>query len=228
MRTRLQLFCCVAVLFSVAGYAQSVGNITTVAGTGTGGYSGDGGLSISAKVYVPFGVALDKAGNFYIADTGNNRVRKVSISTYTITTVAGNGKLGFCGDGGPATSACLSQPTGIAVDSAGVLYIADNGNYRIRRVDTSGKITTYAGNGSPTFCGDGQPATLACLHSPTGVAVDTKGNVYIADEYSCRVRKILASNRTITTVAGNGAIGFSGDGGLVIFAELGGPYWSPG
>ena len=98
-----------------------------------------------------------------------------------------------------------------------------NGNHRIRKVDTSGKITTYAGNGSPTFCGDGELATLACLHTPTGVAVDTKGNVYVVDEFSCRVRKILASNHTITTVAGNGAIGYSGDGGPAIFAELSGP-----
>ena len=109
------------------------------------------------------------------------------------------------------------------MDASGNLYIADNANYRIRKVDTSGKISTYAGNGSPTFCGDGELATQACLHTPTGVAVDGKGNVYVADEYSCRVRKILASNHMITTVAGNGAIGDSGDGGPAIFAELGGP-----
>jgi sugar lactone lactonase YvrE len=223
MWTRIQVFCCVALLFCVAAYAQNVGNITTVAGTGTGGYSGDGGLSISANIFYAFGVGVDKAGNFYIADTGNNRIRKVNLSNYVITTVAGSDKSGFCGDGGPATSACLSQPTGVALDSAGNLYIADNANYRIRRVDTTGKITTYAGNGSPTFCGDGQPATLACLHAPTSVAVDAKGNVYVADEYTCRVREILASNHTITTVAGNGAIGFSGDGGPAIFAELSGP-----
>jgi hypothetical protein len=115
----------------------------------------------------------------------HNRVRKVNISTYVITTVAGSGKSGLCGDGGPATSACLSQPTGVAVDASGNLYIADNANYRIRKVDTSGKISTYAGNGSPTFCGDGELATQACLHTPTGVAVDAKGNVDVADEYSC-------------------------------------------
>jgi hypothetical protein len=223
MRAHLQAFCCVALLFCVAGYAQSVGNITTVAGIGTAGFTGDGGLSISAKVYYPYGVGVDKAGYFYIADTNNNRIRKVNISNYVITTVAGTGNSSFCGDGGPATSACLKRPTGVAVDNVGNLFIADNGNHRIRKVDTSGKITTYAGNGSNTFCGDGQPATLACLNTPTGVAVDTKGNVYVADGYSCRVRKILASNHTITTLAGNGAIGSTGDGGPAIFSELNNP-----
>src|SRR5690349_12793174 len=100
MRTP-QFLCCVALLFCVAGFAQTVGNITTVAGTGISGYSGDGGLSVSANFFYPFGVAVDKSGNFYVADTGNNRVRKVNISTYVITTVAGSNKNGFCGDGGP-------------------------------------------------------------------------------------------------------------------------------
>jgi sugar lactone lactonase YvrE len=220
MRAHLHTFCCIALLFCVAAHAQSVGNIATVAGTGTGAYSGDGGLSISAKLFYPFGVGVDKTGNFYIADTNNNRIRKVNISNYVITTVAGSGKSSFCGDGGPATSACLSRPTGVAVDSGGNLFIADNGNHRIRKVDTSGKITTYAGNGSPTFCGDGQPATLACLDTPTGVAVDVRGNVYVADGYTYRVRKIWVSTRVITTVAGTGAMGSTGDGGLAVFAQL--------
>ncbi len=215
-----QLFCCVAVLFCVAGYAQNVGNIATVAGTGTGGFSGDGGLSVSAKLFYPYGVGVDKTGYLYIADTNNNRIRKVNTSTFVITTVAGSGKSSFCGDGGPAISACLSRPTGVAVDSTGNLFIADNGNYRIRKVDPSGKITTYAGNGSPTFCGDGQLATLACLHTPTGVAVDARGNVYVADGYTYRVRKIWVSTRVITTIAGTGAMGSTGDGGLAIFAQL--------
>jgi len=111
MRAHFPLIC-VALLFSVSDYGQNVGDITTVAGSSTGGFAGDGGLSISAKIYQAYGVGLDKAGNFYIADTGNNRIRKVNIANYIITTVAGNGKLGFCGDGGPATNACLSQPTG--------------------------------------------------------------------------------------------------------------------
>jgi NHL repeat len=117
MRAHFQLFCMALLLFA-SGYAQSVGDITTVAGTGTGGFSGDGGLSISAQTYQAYGVAVDKAGNFYIADTGNNRIRKVNISNYIITTVAGNGKPGFCGDWGAATGACLTQPT----ESAQLLF----------------------------------------------------------------------------------------------------------
>jgi len=221
---KVQMLSGLMLLYCAVTFAQGKGNIMTVAGTGTGGYSGDGGLSISANIFLPFGVAVDAAGNFYIADTGNNRIRKVSISNYVIKTVAGSGANGFCGDGGPATSACLNQPTSVAVDSNGNLYIADNANSRIRRVDAkSHTITTYAGNGTPGFCGDGGPATQACLHSPSGVATDSKGNVYVAEEVSCRVRKILASNHTITTVAGDGTIGFSGDGGPAIFAELSGP-----
>jgi len=198
---------------------QVKGTIVTVAGNGNAGFAGDGGLSISAKLYVPYGVAVDNSGNFYVADTGNNRVRKINVNNgFTITTIAGSGTRGYCGDRGPALKACLDNPTGVAVDSVGNVYIAEN--LRVRKVSPAGTITTLAGNGSPSSCGDGQPAYLACLHVPRGVAVDTNRNVYIADEPENRVRKVLASDGTITTVAGTGIWGFSGDGGAAIFAEL--------
>ena len=190
---------------------SATGIITTVAGNGSAGYSGDGGPATSAQLDGPEGVAVDGSGNLYIADTCNNRIRKVS-ATGIITTVAGNGSAGYSGDGGPATSAQLSLPAGVAVDGSGNLYIADSGNNRIRKVSATGIITTVAGNGSPGYSGDGGPATSAQLNQPAGVAVDASGNLYIADSSNNRIRKVSATG-IITTVAGNGFDGYSGDGG---------------
>jgi sugar lactone lactonase YvrE len=190
------------------------GTITTLAG----GSVQDGGPAVSANLDSPFGVAVDAAGNLYIADTSNNRVRRVSVSG-VITTVAGTGSPGFSGDGGPATNAQLASPSGVAVDAAGNLYIADNGNSRVRRVSVSGVITTVAGTGMYGFSGDGGPATNAQLKSPFGVAVDSVGNLYIADPYNHRVRKVSVSG-VITTVAGTGPSGFWGDGEAATDAQL--------
>jgi sugar lactone lactonase YvrE len=185
----------------------SGGTIETVSGNGAAGFSGDGGPATSASLYLPRRVAVDAAGNLYIADKRNNRIRKVSGGT--ITTVAGNGVAGFSGDTGPATNASLDGPEGVALDAVGNLYIADSNNYRIRQV-SGGTITTVAGNGVAGFSGDLGPATNASLYKPTGVAVDAVGNLLIAD-YP-RVRRI--SGGTINTVVGSGVFGFSGDGGL--------------
>src|ERR1035437_10331608 len=193
----------------------SGGTITTVAGNGVFGFSGDGGAATSASLWNPWGVAVDSAGNLYIADTQNNRVRKVSGGT--ITTVAGNGVAGFSGEGGPATSASLSNPWGLALDSVGNLYIADKGNNRVRKV-SGGTITTVAGNGVAGFSGEGGPATSASLSNPWGLAIDSVGNLYIADQGNHRIRRV--SGETITTVAGNGAFGFSGDEGPATSASL--------
>src|SRR3989454_4287472 len=186
------------------------GIITTVAGGGTPGYSGDGGPAINAQLgnaflgNLPFGVAVDGAGNLFIADTNNNRIRKVS-SDGIITTVAGNGSQGFSGDGGPAINAQLAGPNSVAVDSAGNLFILDFYNNRIRKVSSDGIITTIAGN--------------AQLNHPQGIAVDSDGNLFIADTYNLRILKV-SSDGIITTVAGNGTYGFSGDGGPAINARL--------
>jgi sugar lactone lactonase YvrE len=193
----------------------SGGVITTVAGNGTSGFSGDGGSATNAELSFPEAIAVDNAGNLYIADTDNNRVRKVSGGV--ISTVAGNGTAGYSGDGGVATSAQLSLPEGVAVDSVGNLYIADSLNSRIRRV-SAGNITTFAGNGSSGFSGDGGPAGSAALAQPDGVTVDSAGNLYIADTENSRIRKVVAG--VITTVAGNGQTGYSGDGGAATSASL--------
>jgi uncharacterized repeat protein (TIGR01451 family) len=200
---------------------NSSGTITTVAGNGAYAYSGDGGAAASASLNEPFGVAVDAAGDLYIADFYNYRVRKVN-SSGTITTVAGNGTYGYSGDGGVATSAELREPWGVAVDTSGNVYIADSYNYRIRMVSTSGIITTVAGNGTYGYSGDGGTATSASLFEPTGVAVDSTGDLYIADTNNNRIRKVTSG--TITTVAGTGSAGYSGDGGVATVAELHDPY----
>ena len=198
------------------------GRIATKAGSGTAGFAGDGGPSAGARVSAPAGLAIDAVGNIYIADAGNNRVRKID-ATGVITTVAGTGAAGSSGDGGQATLASLNDPLGVAIDAAGNLYIADESNNRIRRVDVTGVITTFAGTGVAGFSGDGGQATKATLNFPRAVAVDGSGSLYIADTRSLRVRKVSADG-VITTYAGNGQRGFTGDGGAATQAFMKAPH----
>jgi uncharacterized protein (TIGR03437 family) len=181
--------------------------ITTVAGNGTAGSTGDFGPAISAALNGPEGVAMDSAGNLFIADYYNNRVRKVT-PTGTITTVAGTGADGSGGDGGLATSALFSHPSGVAVDNAGNLFIADYMNNRIRKVTPAGTISTVAGNGTEGYNGDNIPATSAELWLPIGVAVDSAGNLFIAELTGYRIRKVTPAG-IISTVAGNGSPGYN-------------------
>jgi trimeric autotransporter adhesin len=233
------------------GAKMTAHHIYTVAGGGAFPYGGDGGPATKAGMDFPDGLAIDQHGNLVVSDEGNNRVRVVTDSSGTfyqrkmkahfIYTVAGDGKPGFSGDGGPATNAMLRVVSGVAVDHAGNLLIADDGNNRIRAVAerngtfygntmTAGDIYTIAGNGTPGFSGDGGPATKAALHLPRDLTVDGHGNVIIADDGSNRVRVVAASGGTfygqtmtagdIYTIAGNGTPGFSGDGGPATKARL--------
>ena len=163
--------------------------VLTVAGDGSAAFSGDGGPATLAGLS-PGGVTVDASGNLFIADNLNNRIRKVTPAGI-ITTFAGNGARGWSGDGGPATSASLSGPSGVSVDQSGNLFIADLGNLRIRKVTSTGIITTVAGNGTYGYSGDGGPASSAALRSPTGVAVDAGGNLFIVDTGNNRIRKIM-------------------------------------
>src|SRR5215203_4949721 len=194
----------------------------TVAGDG-GERLGDGGPAKEAGFCWPTDIALDAEGNMYISDggvvcfgPGGHTVRKVNPDG-TITTVAGTGEAGFSGDGGPATKAQLNVPFAVAADREGNLYITDENNFRIRKVDKDGIITTFAGTSERGYSGDGGPATSAQLRDPGGIAFDARGNLYVADYTS--VRKIDRSG-TITTVAGTGQLGFSGDGGPATEAKL--------
>jgi sugar lactone lactonase YvrE len=195
--------------------------ITTVAGTGQYGYSGDDGSALTANLAGPEGVIVDVDHNLYIADGGNNVIRKVATNGI-ITTVAGNGTEGYSGDGGQATNAELRNPTALAIDSFGNLFIADTGNHSIRKVATDGIITTVAGIGTPGYYGDTGPATKAQLTSPEGLTLDATGNLYIADTFNHRIRKV-AIDGNITTIAGNGSPGYSGDGGSATVSELNAP-----
>ncbi|MEK7405400.1 MAG: IPT/TIG domain-containing protein [Acidobacteriota bacterium] len=206
-----------AVLCGPAG-AQP-GTITTRAGSGSYGFSGEGGAAGAAQLDTVYALAADAEGNLFVADSWNHRVRKVAPDG-RITTVAGTGEEGFAGDGGQATAARLSCPRGLAVDGQGNLFIADSGNARVRKVGRDGVITTVAGSGTEGFSGDNGRATAAQLKVPRGLAVDSRGNLYIADSWNCRVRRV-APDGTITTVAGKGTYGYKGDGGRAVDAELG-------
>jgi streptogramin lyase len=199
------------------------GIITTVAGGGS--TLGDGGPATSAAINQPYGVAVDEAGNLFIGDTGDNRVRRVDAVTGIITTVAGTGTWGYSGDGGLATAAKLSRPRGVAVDKSGNVFFSDSGNYRIRRVDAAtGIITTVAGNGTYTYSGDGGLATNAGIGFLEQIALDPLGNLFLGSQLvNPRIRRVDAFTGTITTVAGNGTAGFEGDGGSATNAELNDP-----
>ncbi len=195
--------------------------ITTVAGNGTTGYSGNGGPAIEAALWQPFGVATAPNGSVYIADQGSGTVRRVGVDGI-ITTVAGTGISGYSGDGGPATQAQLKFPSGVAIGPDGSLYIADTDNARIRRVGLDGIITTVAGNGTSGYSGDNGPATQAGLARPWGVAVAPDGSLYIADTFDNRIRRV-GPNGIITTAAGTGILGISSDGGPATQAALANP-----
>ncbi len=204
--------------YRIQKVTASTGIISTVAGNGTQGFSGDGGVATSATLSIPAGVAVDAAGNIYIADSGNNRIRKVTAATGIISTVAGNGTNGFSGDGGVATLATLNNPRRLAVDTAGNIYFADN--YRIRKVTAAtGIISTVAGNGTNGFSGDGGAATTAAFYSD-GVSVDASGNIYITDSTNSRIRKVTAATGIITTVAGNGSVTYNCDNCAATTATL--------
>ena len=192
--------------------------ITDFAGNGTASWSGDGGQASLASLNNPYSVAVDTAGNLYIAEQGNNDIRKVS-SKGIITTIAGTGNATYDGDGGAATDASINGPTSVTVDKAGNIYIADFGNNRVRKIDTKGIITTIAGNGNAAYAGDGGLATAASINGPKGIAIDTLGNLYIA-EYNTGVIRMVNNKGIITTVAGNGTMGYAGDGGLATSGEL--------
>jgi trimeric autotransporter adhesin len=216
----------------IADYGNNVirmvspaGIITTFAGKGLRGFSGDSGQATAAQLYHPVFIHCDVHGNLYIADYGNERIRKVNTSGI-ISTIAGNGKSGYTGDGGLADTTELNEASGAIADNVGNVYIADDNNERIRMVNTSGIISTIAGNGYNEYfggySGDGGPATNAELAQPQDVYIDTSGNISITDGFNVRIREIDASG-IISTIAGNGKAGYTGNGGPATDAELNGP-----
>ena len=200
---------------------DSSGVVSTFAGTGQRGYrprNDDGQAATEVRLDYPAGVATDAVGNVYLLDSWNNRIRRIDPSG-NISTIAGTGDYGFDGDGGPATEALFHSPAAMAVDSAGTIYVADSWNHRVRKIDPSGIVSTIAGTGTFGFGGDGGPAVQARLAYPAGVGVSAEGDVYVADWWNHRIRRIDASG-TISTLAGTGDAGDSGDGGPASLAQL--------
>jgi uncharacterized protein (TIGR03437 family) len=211
-----------AVIIPAAAFAQQY-TISTIAGTGGNAVTyGDGTAANSAGVYTPTRVAVDSKGNYYIVQLTSQIIRVVTASSGIITTLAGNGTYGFSGDDGVANQAEVSDVHGIVVDSSGNVYISDTGNSRIRKIDTSGNITTIAGNGTSGYAGDGSSAINAELGRPGALAIDSSGNIYVPDYANSVVRKISSSGN-ISTIAGTGNFGLSGDGGSATQANLGAP-----
>ncbi|WP_165395747.1 RICIN domain-containing protein [Streptomyces albidoflavus] len=198
------------------------GQISTVAGTGRAGFSGDGGPATSAQLNKPFGLLLDSTGVLYIADWGHDRLRKVTADG-VISTIAGTGAAAYGGDDGPAVKAHLRAPYAMVLDSSDALYIADASNHRVRVITPDGVIRTFAGTGVAGFGGDGGPAASAQLNRPQGLAMDSTGALYVADHSNHRVRKITPDG-LISTVAGTGQAGFAGDGALASSAQLRQPH----
>ena len=197
------------------------GKISTLAGTGAPGYTGDGGIGTVAEVNQPSGLTIDGAGNLYFSDTGNSVIRRLDAVTGFISTVAGNGIQGYAGNGAAATAAEVSLPQGVSFDPSGNMYIADTGNNVVRQVNTSGIISTIAGNGVQGFAGDGGSATAAELNQPWSTLMSNSGALLIADFNNNRIRQVIGG--TISTFAGTGAVGFVGDGGQATQAELNSP-----
>ncbi len=212
----LPVFCAIFVL--LAASSSKGQTITTYAGTGSYGFSGDGGPAVAAQMRYVWFISIDSTGNIYFTDYFDHRVRKVS-STGTISTFAGNGLTGSTGDGGLAVAAEFIGVSGTCVDRTGNVFIGDINNSKIRRVNTAGFISTLIGNGSPGFTGDGGPASAALLNSPYGLAMDDSGNIFVSDELNYRIRKITPAG-IITTIAGNGTGGYSGDGGNATAAQI--------